>query len=279
LACKARFIQAYVHNASNVVSDNLRVSLLADFPYFGFSVLLLGVAGLCLSWWQLRTLPPLRANARRLLLTAGLGCAPFGLFSFMYIPKYWSPRLTTWFGPASPEDILFAIGTAAIAMCLALWPLAGRWELPATDWRMFFTRYLGFSALGIGFGYGLIYSLLFVAGYQIDTMLACLISIAVSAALVFSRRPDLLRLSLGGALFAPFYWLALRLSFIIWPEFIHSWDAPEQSFGWIGGVPLYEVAWALGLGCVWPPFIAWCCGMQLRPSAAQSALTGEARGG
>jgi hypothetical protein len=238
----------------------------AACPYLGFSVLLLVLTGFGALLWVGQ---PARRTVWRLMLIGGLCCGPFGLFSFMYIPKYWNPVLTCWFGPASPEDILFAVATGAITMCCALWPFARGLHLPGSDWRLFGARALRFCALGIGSGYALIYALWFGAHYRIDTMLACLISIALSAALVFRERPDLFRLCLPGVLFMPYYWLAMRLSFLIWPQFLHSWDAPEQNLGWIGGVPLYELLWALGLGTVWPVFIAWCSGLRLERPAAE----------
>jgi hypothetical protein len=229
----------------------------------GFSLLLLGIAGLCLLAWQ--AVPADRRRpAQRMILIAGLACGPYGLFSYMYIPKYWQPVLTSWLGTASPEDILFAIGTAAIAVSLALWPYRHRLELPPPDWGRFFQRYCTFAAVGIGLGFGILYAV----QWRIDTMFACLISIAAAGAVVVFSRPDLLRLSLPGLLFVPFYWLALHLAFVIWPDFAAAWGRATTQHIWISGVPLYELLWGAGLGASWAPFIGWCLGLKLQEREA-----------
>jgi hypothetical protein len=234
------------------------VAWLAAYPYFGFSLLLLAVAGLGLLAWQAAP-PPGRAIARRLMVVGGLACGPYGLFSYMYIPKYWKPVLTCWMGTASPEDILFAIGTAALAIGLALWPYRRTLSLPHLDARVFALRYCLFAAVGIGLGFGILYAV----QWRIDTMFACLISIAVAGAVVIRSRPDLLRLSLPGLLFVPFYWLALHAAFLIWPTFSAAWTQAQTHHILIGGVPLYELAWGAGLGAAWPPLIGWCSGLRL----------------
>jgi hypothetical protein len=223
----------------------------------GWALLLLACAVACWLAWQPQPAGQRRA-ARWLVLLSGLVGAPFGLFSFMYIPRYWHPQLTWWFGPASPEDILFQFATAAIAMSLALWPFRGRLTLPRPDWRMFLKRYAAFAVMGIGCGYGILFTL----QGRIDTMSACLVAIAITASLVFRCRPDLWRIVWPGLLFVPLYWLSMRCAFLLWPAFTHAWDAPEQ-LPRFWGAPIYELLWAAAQGGVWPPFIAWCAGLRL----------------
>src|SRR5687767_13867490 len=67
-------------------------------PYMGLSLRLLAIAVLVWTLWSTHGQP--RRDFRWLMLVGGLTCGPYGLFSFGYIPKYWKPVLTTWFGPA-----------------------------------------------------------------------------------------------------------------------------------------------------------------------------------
>jgi hypothetical protein len=234
----------------------------AAYPYMGLSLLLLLIAAAA---WLAWPGSPGRRDARWLMLVAGLACGPYGLFSFMYIPKYWMPVLTSWFGPASPEDILFAIATGALGMAFALWPFRQSIRVEFPGWRTFFLRYFAFAATGIGLGY----AILIGSGWRVETMLGFLISVSAAALVVFINRPDLRVLILPGIAFPVFYWLMLRLSFVLWPEFSQSWAGAEQQHLWIGRVPAYEVFWACGLGCVWPAMIGWCTGLRLdRPAAA-----------
>jgi hypothetical protein len=240
------------------------VAWLTAYPYLGFSLLLLAVAGLGFAAWQAAPVP--QRHAGRLLMFVGaVTCTPFGLFSYMYIPKYWRPVLTCWLGCASPEDLLFASATAGIAVGLGLAPYARRLELPAVDGRRFLLRLALFCATGISLGFGLLYAV----GWRIDTMLACLIATAAATALVFVRRPDLWRVSLPGLLFVPFYWLSLHVAFILWPSFSAAWTRAATHHLLIGGVPLYELLWGSGLGIAWPALMGWCSGLRLRPPAGQ----------
>jgi hypothetical protein len=228
----------------------------AAYPYMGLSLLLTLIAA---AIWVAWPADATRTAMRRLILLSGVACGPYGLFSFMYIPKYWKPVLTSWFGPASPEDILFAIATGGLGMAFALWSFRQSVRVEVHGWRMFFLRYFAFAATGIGLGY----AILIGSGWRVETMLGFLISVSAAALVVFINRPDLRILIAPGIVFPVFYWLMLRLAFVLWPEFSQSWAGAEQQHLWIGGVPAYEVFWACGLGCVWPAMIGWCMGLKL----------------
>lgn len=206
---------------------------------------------------------PALAQGRRSLLLAALLGWPFGLFSFENIPKYWQPHTVAWWGPASPEDLVFVAGCAAVTWFWAAWPLRRglrhdaleRGGRPAAaDWRGIARRFVLGAAPGIAVAYALG---LGIAGTKVIT--ATLWGYAAGGLLlIWLKRDCWPMLLLGCAGFSLTYLLLLKLLFAVWPEFTAAWDHGLQQQPWLLGLPLHEYGWALGYGAVWPLFVAWC---------------------
>lgn len=216
--------------------------MLAEFwhtyPYLMASLLLAICAGLLL--W-------LRPDQRRAMLLSGMLGTPFGLFSFEYIGHYWHPKVIAFF-IASPEDLIFSFAVGVIAWALASWFVRRRLVIDVQP-RTFWTRYLGYSALGIGIGYAI--KLI----HPIGVMNSTLISVAVVGLLLAYLRPDLRLLAVhGGIWFGAFYCVWLLLSAGLWPQFLKQWISEEMLSLSPFGLPVYEFIWALGYGLVWPLF-------------------------
>jgi hypothetical protein len=116
------------------------IGQLASYPYLGTALLLWLAALVCIIAWT--------GQRRSLWLIALLG-APFGIYSFEFIPQYWDPRVVLWLGACSLEDLLFATSTGVIAWTLA----AAGWlrvRRPAQGW---IGRFGLVYALGVGVGY------------------------------------------------------------------------------------------------------------------------------
>lgn len=188
----------------------------------------------------------------RLLLYSGLLCIPYGLFSFEYIPQYWNPRVTFHF-IASPEDLLFSLAGGILATRMLLTFQHGSYEV-TRDRRLLWRRYLLYSALGIAIGYGVRFG---IAGTPVMVSTLCGV-VATGALLAWKRQRFIAGALLGGLAFAFVYAVLVRLSFWLWPGFARAWEDVEFHSGWLLGVPLFEIYWALGFGVVWPLFAIHC---------------------
>ncbi len=223
---------------------NGRVLLnLSAYPYLGMCLIMLLLAAAAVL--------TARRNAR-LLLFAGLLCIPYGLFSFEYIPKYWNPQLTFHF-IASPEDLLFSFAGGILATRMLLLFHDGTYTVTKQRglvWR----RYLTYSALGIAIGYGVRY------GFPgTEVMASTLWGVGLTGIiLAWKRRTFIAGVLCGGLAFSVVYGLLILLSFRIWPHFRHAWENVEFHSGWLLGVPVFELYWALGFGIVWPLMAIHC---------------------
>jgi hypothetical protein len=244
------------------------VRFFAEYTYAAGALLMLLVALGCGLLWR----GPAAAQGRRGMLYSALLGWPFGLFSFENIPKYWVPKTIAWFGAASPEDLVFVCGSAAVTWCWAILPLRGRLRHAAleragqpgpADWRGILLRFVAGSAPGIGLAYALG---LGIAGTKVIT--ATLWGYALGGALLLWLKRDCWRMMLyGGAGFTLTYLLLLRLILWRWPAFAGAWNSSLQPQPWLLGLPLHEYGWAIGYGTVWPLFVAWCLGTRLAAAA------------
>jgi hypothetical protein len=239
---------------------------LEGYPYLAASLGLALGAGLCYAGWS----GDPRPAGRRALLLAALLAAPFALFSFEFIPKYWQPRLLLWFGPASVEDLLFSSATGLLGWCVAAWPVRLRlWHglledeagQKRIDWRQLAVRF----ALGAGPGIAVAYALKY--GLPGTSVIAgTMWGIAVGGALLFWRERRLWPLAASGGLaFSAVYGLFLLAILHAWPRLAVAWTSALQPHIWLGGVPAYELLWAAGFGAVWPLFVGSCLGTELQP--------------
>lgn len=239
-----------------------------DYHYLAFSLKLLAIT-LLLGWlWQ-------RSGVRqglRVHWLAFLLCAPFGLFSFEFIPKYWNPRVILWFGPASIEDMLFSAASGAIGWFAAAWPLraclrhtlledAAGTALPL-PWLAILRRFVIGALPGTAVAYAVG---LGIAGTEVMT--ATLWGIAAGGAMLLWLGRRLWRLAVCGAVaFGLGYSLFVKLAFALWPDFMRAWGIAHQPHLWVWGIPLYEGLWAAAFGAVWPLFVTWCIGTDLLPN-------------
>ena len=216
---------------------------LASYPYLGMCLIMLLLA--------VSAVMTARRNAR-LLLYSGLLCIPYGLFSFEYIPDYWNPRLTYHF-IASPEDLLFSFCGGVLATRMLLFFQYGTYRI-STERVLIWRRYLLYSAIGIAIGYGVRFGL---PGTEV--MVSTLVGVVVVGLILsFKRRRFVAAAFCTSLAFMLVYGLLIRLSFLLWPRFSMAWEKAEFHSGWLLGVPLFELLWALGFGFVWPLMAIHC---------------------
>lgn len=233
--------------------------------YLAFSLLLLGVTFALGAAWRRGGAGPQAVRAHWLAFAL---CAPFGLFSFEFIPKYWNPQVVWWLGPCSLEDIIFSASTGAIGWFAATWPWRRglRHTLLADpdgkarriDWGLLVRRFVIGAAPGTAVAYAIG---LGIRGTEVMT--AVLWGISAGGMVILWRERRLWRLALTGALaFGAAYTLLVKLVFAFWPGFMQAWGIAHQPHVWLAGVPVYEGLWAMAFGAVWPLFVALVLGTE-----------------
>jgi hypothetical protein len=219
------------------------VDTLAAYPYLGLSLFMALLA--------IIAIVTAKRNAK-LLLFSGLLCIPYGLFSFEYIPLYWNPNLIGFF-IASPEDLIFSFGGGVLATRMLLSFQDGVYTVSSQP-RQIWRRYLLYSAIGIGIGYGVRF------GFPATpVMVSTMYGVGLCGLILAMKRRRFLAGALcGGVAFCLVYALLIRLSFLVWPHFRNAWVNVKFHSEWFQGVPLYELYWALGFGIVWPLMAIHC---------------------
>ncbi len=217
--------------------------LLDTYPYLGLSLVWLGVflAALALS------------HAPRLPLLAGLLSAPSALASIIFVPEYWQPvRVASFL--TGPEDVVFSFASGGIAWLVAFPPrrIQQRSRTPRDVAARWLAHMLRGAAVTLG---------LRLCGLPV--MPATLAAMALVGAGILRGRPELARVALrGGLAFGLVYGLGFRVFLALAPSFASQWTHANLSGLAVVGLPLEELAWALGFGSVWPLIVADALGVR-----------------
>jgi hypothetical protein len=190
---------------------------------------------------------------RAMWLSAALS-TPFSLATLFLVPHYWMPRRL---GDllVGVEDFIFSFATGGIAWVLAVFFVEGRIHLPR-EIKPSWVRYLACIVTG---GLFIVVCRFLGLGFMMSTLLAIY---CVGLFLFISQR-RLWFLALGGGLSFLLLYVAIFLGFLYYyPHFLRQWN-PGAILGLIGGVPLQELAWALGFGITWPLYMAFVFNVQV----------------
>lgn len=209
----------------------------------------------------------LSSGKRSLALVSGLLAAPFGLMGVVMVPAYWAPRVVWSVWNVSGEDLLFSFVTGGLAWLLA----ASFCRRPVTGClppRHILTWYTVFNGCGLA-------TMLLFWRLGCDPMTAVLLSFAVGTVVHLTLRPGKWRLAVAGALgFGAIYLLLSRLWFVLAPDFVRQWTPTSPWSRSVGGLPLGEIAWAVGYGACWPLYMAFLFRTELEsPKSAKRAGT------
>ena len=195
---------------------------------------------------------------RRPMLLSALLFTPFALTGIIVVPSYWRPKLF-WDLVVGVEDVIFCFVNGGIVWLGSAHFMMDRLLLPR-KLRPLMKRYVKFVVCG-----GILYSVLFFMGF--DFWWSTLGSLYTLGFMLLYAQRHLWPLALWGTtMFLLLYSLFLKLMFSSWPHFIHQWNLPSLS-GFIFGMPIEELIWALGFGFTWPLFMAHVFDVQVRPSA------------
>lgn len=221
-----------------VVADG-GATILAGYPYLVFSLILFAIFVLLF----------VRARRHRtLLVLGGVGSAAFSFSSFVFVPEYWDP-VRVWSLVVGPEDLVFSFANGGI-----VWSLATRRcrVHPSFDrsWRSFAARFVGWTVLGLASS-----ALPHFAGFS--AMTCCFYSMTVVGGVLLLSRPDLLKLSLAGAVsFSSLYTVIGVTMMIAFPDFSAQWTHENLCGAVILSLPVEETLWAFGFGAVYPLIVA-----------------------
>ena len=97
------------------------------------------------------------------------------------------------------------------------------------------------------------------------------------AVLLLLLRPNFWQFSAAGGIGFPlFYCGIVRAAFWMWPEFVSCWKSTPPWGLLLFGIPLGEIAWAVGFGLFWPLFAGYV--FELRDQRSMRALPTTAFG-
>jgi hypothetical protein len=219
------------------------------YPYLAgcFFAVLLFIACILLSKEQ-----------RRPMLLSSLLFTPFALTAIILVPSYWRPKLF-WDLVVGVEDVIFCFFNGGIVWLGSVYFMKDRLLLPG-KFRPLMTRYIKYILYG-----SIACSVLFLMGFGFLWSTLGVLYILGFMLLYTQRRLWPLALC-GTGTFLAIYSLILKLMFSSWPHFIRQWNLPSLS-GFIFGMPVEELVWALGFGFTWPLFMAHVFDVQVRPPA------------
>ena len=201
----------------------------------------------------------LAKEQRRPMLLSALLFTPFALTAIILVPSYWRPKLL-WDLIVGVEDVIFCFVNGGIVWFVSAHFIKDRLMLPG-KFRPLMKRYMKYSLFG-----SITFSALFLAGFGF--LWSTLGSIYTLGFMLLYTRRRLWPLALcGTGTSLALYSLILKLMFYSWPHFIQQWNLPSLS-GFIFGLPVEELLWALGFGFTWPLFMAHVFDVQIRPSAS-----------
>ena len=201
----------------------------------------------------------LSKEQRRPMLLSALLFTPFALTAIILVPGYWRPKLF-WDLIVGVEDVIFCFFNGGIVWLGSSYFIKDRLLLPG-KFRPLMKRYIKYILYG-----SIACSVLFLMGFGFLWSTLGGLYILGFVLLFIQRRLWPLALC-GTGTFLAFYSLILKLMFSSWPHFIQQWNLPSLS-GFIFGMPVEELVWALGFGFTWPLFMAHVFDVQVRPSAS-----------
>jgi hypothetical protein len=194
------------------------------------------------------------ARQRRVVLLSGVLALPASLSALDWVPEYWRPQVL-WDLPVSLEDVAFTFVAGGLAWLLVAFPWGGHLVLPPRL-KPSLKRY-SFGALGILSITGLL------KVWGCDYFWALTVAIyGLGLILLRFLRPFWPLACWGGIAYLVLHFLVLKTAFLIWPHFLQQWNLPAIR-GFIFGVPLEELVWALGFGFTWPLYMAYVFNVQV----------------
>ena len=234
---------------------------LGTYPYLFWNVLWL--SGLLLAVRSLSL-----ASHRRLIVRLGLVMLPNGLFSLAYPncwKEYWCPmRPGGWV--LGPEDILFAFNVGATACLAAVWLYRHRLIVAGQP-----VAHTG-RILTVGIPSQCAFLVLFSTCRS--GIAAMILAQFLAVVPVLLLRRDLWRFSTAGGFgFSLIYCGILRTVFCIWPGFLSCWKSTPPWGRLLFGIPLGEIAWAVGFGLFWPLFAGYVFDLRLSTGRRISGST------
>ena len=222
---------------------------ITNYPYLILTLVLLMLfaAGLIIS----------PAKQRWPMVVSGLLSIPCSFASIVFVPEYWNPvRIVTFI--IGPEDLIFSFTTGAIVWLLATWPLRNYIGLKLQP-RLIIRRYLIVFLIGLS-----VSAISLLAGFGV--MISTIFGILSVGIFILCLRKNLWPIQLIGMIsFVIFYLIIIKVAFIIFPEILQQWTASNLWGPDVWGIPLDEIAWAAGMGAIWPLIIAYLFDVRMVP--------------
>ncbi len=214
-----------------------------------------------------------RPDLRPVIGIMALCSIPFGFTEFLFYPSYWEPKFL--FDLADRigfgiEDIIWVMGLGAFtSTAYAAFSRSGYEAVEALNARRFMRRVA--AILGVVFLLVVIVAILGVP------MIYGSVAIMVGVTMFMCwRRPDLVRPTLLGGLFATGVYCGLSFIFmLILPGvFELAWNLERFSNLYLLGIPLEEILYALGAGLAATAFYPYVSAQRFRRLPARRSRRG-----
>lgn len=222
------------------------------YPYLVGGLGGLAILAAWLAAWPCQRMPA---------LLSGLLGLPFAGFGMWLVPHYWHPQMVWRVGKVGLEDLIFSIAFSAWAWLFAVWPVRKRVTIHVR-WRFLLAGYVGLVTCAMAM-FGLAYRFLD------DPMASVLMTLAVGVAFHLFLRPKHWKLALAGVVgFSLAYGLYIKCLFNWSPVFGSFWAEAKPWGRLVWGLPVGELAWAVGFGACWPLFVAFLFRAEMRKELA-----------
>jgi len=191
----------------------------------------------------------LNSKQHTLVILGGLTNLPCFAFTVLFEGVYWAPiRLGGWSLGIEDAICTYDVGAMAWFAAVLFFPPISRETITFFD---------GFKRYCIVAGSS---GIVFFACYflKVDVMTSFLLMCATVGTVFFIRLRPLRKLALAGLWKLPLvYLIIVKIYFLIWPDFVLQWNLSSFWGQLYFGLPLGEIAWAMGFGFYWPLFMGY----------------------
>lgn len=213
-----------------------------QYGYF-IGSLILGLTWLACWWW--------RKDLRPEIMFGSLLGLPFGISEFFYVPEYWSPPTLfglvdkVGFGIESLLFCFFATGIATVVYEIFFNSKLKKMKNDTSTKGLILT----FLPLAISIGIILGGELL----YPADSIYTLFVAGVITASVIGSLRPDLIKqILVSGLFFCVVYGVLFTLFDHLFPDYIANIYSNHNLWGWyLFDIPAEEYAFAAALGMSW----------------------------
>jgi hypothetical protein len=187
---------------------------------------------------------------RRAAFISGLAALPWAIWAFGLVPEYWTPRGVLHVGKICLEDFVWSFATGGLCWLAAAVPFRDRFSFHFSAPQCV-RRYLIISVVGAA-----VFIPLWLG--PMGVMNAFIVGNVAVGIFVASRRPDMMKQALAGAIgFGLINALVMKAALAVSPAYYDQMTPHALSGLTLWGLPVEELDWAVVTGAVWPLVVGY----------------------